>query len=172
MKTLPLLLVALVGCAPPCPELCAALDGTPSVVLATGEEEATPVADGSTVDFVQGAQGGYHIEGAAILEGMLASGPSNTFSDPCNPRIDFTVSGPDIGDGWVEVPRQFLPRTDGRADLVAQRVVLDIDGPDVADGATVELAVKVTDTCGQVATALHSVRLHYAGSAVDPDPEE
>lgn len=168
MRTpIPAVSLLLCACGPACPELCADLSGTPEVVLATGEEEATPLTDGATLDFVQGPQGGYHAFGSAIIAGLVPEGPDRTFSDPCNPQVDFDLTGEGVSDSYFEVPRAFLPRADGRFDLVGQRVTLDQDDPDALDGRSATFTVRVTDACGRTATASQRVTLRYAGSGVD-----
>ncbi len=151
----PLLLLLAGGCgAPaagdtgplsPCEE--AALT-TPAAELGTGSTIFEPLEDGDTIEFIQGAQGGFHIYGSLRAQGVLP-GNRDDLTDPDNPMVRMQVSrdGEPFG-GFDFLPRPLKVRSDGQLELVGEIVILEVSDRDEAAGVEIVLEAELIDACG------------------------
>lgn len=150
MRVVATLLVA--GCHT-VPAVCAD-PGAPAVELGQGAVTFEPVVDGGTFWFVQGPQGGWHVYGAARTTD-LAVPDTEDFTDPDNVRFSFAVARIDGSRlaGFDDLPRVLTPTDDGHAELLGERLILDITGPPEVEGIPVTVTVSATDVCRTVTDA-------------------
>ncbi len=166
-------LTALVACSgepkdtvlTPCEE--AAL--TPATVeVGTGSESFEPFAEGDTVGYVLGPQGGFHVWGSLRVTGMVPGDPTN-LSDPENATVTYQVlyANGDLLGGFTELPRGFTP-VEGDAstyEIIGETLLIAVQGVDGAEGEAVAITATVTDSCGTTVTDSRAVTLTYAGEA-------
>ncbi|HUH03145.1 MAG TPA: hypothetical protein VML75_14210 [Kofleriaceae bacterium] len=127
--------------------------GPPMAELGTGELEFETIGDGDPMLVVHGPQGGYHLVGAMRASGIDPGNP-NDLGDPSNPTTEFRVfRGQTRVDLMASRYTQGLNRNeDGVYEMIARRVILDIQDDAELDGVELRVEVEVTDVHGARAT--------------------
>ena len=125
----------------------------PVATLGTGVLDFEPLADGDTIQIIQGPQGGYHFLGSVRVEG-IDPGDSGDLQDPTNPTTEFMVfAGGRRMDIRTARYTQGLKPADPSAgenvhEMVGRLVILDIARDSELDGVEVEFSVTVTGADG------------------------
>lgn len=132
--------------------------GPPMAELGTGELGFVAIAEGDPMLVVHGPQGGYHLVGAMRASGIDPGNP-NDLGDPSNPTTEFRVfRGQTRVDLMASNYTQGLNRTDdGIYEMIARRVILDIQDDAELDGVELRVELEVTDVHGVSASDARTV---------------
>jgi hypothetical protein len=132
--------------------------GPPQAELGTGELEFETIADGDPMLVVHGPQGGYHLVGAMRASGIDPGNPDD-LGDPSNPTTVFRVfRGQTRVDLMASSYTQGLNRNDdGVYEMIARRVILDIQDDAELDGVELRFELEVTDVHGASASDARTV---------------
>ena len=148
--------VTLTGLCAACPPAaCDDVVGPTTVEVGTGLVAFASVPEGSTIEVIHGAQGGYHVLGAVRATGIWEGDGPETW-----PEVDLGLVSDDgaIVDVIAPTRRRFGPEGDAWV-LTAELVVLDITSYDGVEGTAATLAARVTDACGADSTDTRAVVL-------------
>ena len=153
----PLLLLAA-GCEP---ERCRSEGGT--VELGTGEAGFEPLADGDTLGWVAGPQGGFHVYGSVRTQGLSIAtaftAPEDTWADL---RMELLDPGGRAVAGFPFTPRVFRPSDGYDGELFGVLVPFFATIPPT--GAGYRLEVEVADADGVCGSDSRTVAVAPAGS--------
>lgn len=151
-----LLLVCLVCSA--CGGAAGVDAGPPTAELGTGELSFEPIDPGADLFVIHGPQGGYHLIGAMRASGIDPGNPDD-LGDPSNPTTEFRVfRGETRVDLMASSYTQGLNRTeDGVYQMIARRVILDIQDDAELDGAELRFELEVRDVHGATATDTRTI---------------
>ncbi|MEN0061651.1 MAG: hypothetical protein AAGA48_05840 [Myxococcota bacterium] len=152
---MPLPLIALLACTndPSGPDDPVVLD--PGIELGTGLDRFVSLDDGDDIVIIFGPQGGYHLEGSILVQG-IDPGSANDLSDPRNPLTTFQVRREDgtivsglQGADTVDF-RQGIAASDtpGVYQMIGRRILLDIQDDSELEGQTLTVSVTVEDADG------------------------
>lgn len=137
--------------------LLAACTPEPTLMLGVGEADFTEVNDGDEVLIVQGPQDGYHFDGALMAFDVDPGNPDD-LGDPSNPTITFAVSEGGTQHASLTFTQGLKPTDDETVhQLLARRVILDIQDDSELDGHDVEFMVEVKFSDGTVLSDTHTV---------------
>lgn len=158
----PLLLAA--GCPASDEALCEQLSESPMTLrIGTGRTAWQAVPADGDVPFERGEQGGLHAFGSLTADGIHPGNP-DSFQDPKNPKVDFTLRASDgtFQGGYLGLPRLLEP-VDGGLGFVGDLLVLDKLANEWAevDGHPAVLEARVTDACNRQAVASTEAILRY-----------
>lgn len=157
-------LVLAAGCPASDEALCEQLADTPMTLrIGTGRSAWQAVSEQGDLPFERGEQGGLHAFGSLAADGIHPGNPES-FQDPTNPTVDFTLRAADgtFRGGYLGLPRLLEP-VDGGLGFVGDLLVLDKlanEWPDV-DGHPAVLEARVTDACAREAVATLQAILRY-----------
>lgn len=145
------------------PERCLVEGGVAE--LGTGEASFEPLADGDTLGWVAGPQGGFHVYGSVRTQGLSLA---TAFTDPeeswAELRVElFEPSGAAVA-GFPFAPRVFRPAFGWDGELFGQIVQFFRSPPPTGSGYRLE--VEVVDAEGVCASDARTVSLAPAGSSV------
>jgi hypothetical protein len=125
--------------------------GAPRIELGTGEIEFQPIEPGSELEYVLGAQGGWHFFGSVRVSGVEAGNPEDR-SDPDNPITRFRVfrdsTRVDKGGAVYQQGLDPVPGQPGTFQMIGRRVILDLVRCGELQGVEVRFEVEVEDTRG------------------------
>lgn len=157
--TLPLL-SGLVACDP-----CADVEGPFSAELGTGLDAFAPLADGASVPYVRGLQGGTHVEGSVRVAGLyLPPADETRVEELC--LVSFTLHDGDTRVGGFDAsPRPFdiVDAASREGEHIGEPVVFFEDASAFV-GATLRLLVEVKDRCGHAVADERQVIIRDAGT--------
>jgi hypothetical protein len=126
--------------------------GPPMVELGTGETMFEPIIDGSEQFVIQGPQGGYHLTGAMRASGIDPGNPDD-LGDPDNPTTEFRVyRGATRVDLMASSYTQGLNRVGDHYEMIARRVILEIQDDAELDGMELLMVLEIRDVHGATAT--------------------
>ncbi len=118
--------------------------GEASVELGTGQLTYETLADGQTLPFYRGPQGGYHVFVSVRAQGI--DGGANAL-DPNNPVLTLRLSSESGSIAELaNQPRQ-LPENGDYVELVGQLLIFSVADPLSYDGTDATLDWSLTDRC-------------------------
>lgn len=123
--------------------------GEALVELGSGDVEFEALTDGTTIQIIQGPQGGFHFLGSVRVRGISPGDPDD-LSDPGNPITEFRVfqSGVRVDSRASRYQQGLVTIGPGEFEMIGRLIILDIANDSILDGAEVRFEVEVTGMLG------------------------